>query len=223
MGVSPSRPAPGSRRYEATRQEVGRAPPATSAPPAPAQLQCFQCHGRMNFSQPNHAAVQAIMCPYCNTINGVDLPTNSSSHRHAAGHAAGPSRAPHDSVQTVLNDDLIQRLQLLQRMQPTELLLMREMLEQMNGHATSAASVGANRAQIDRCTSAWTIDDASRASLSGGCTICLEEFEVGQGMRTLPCLHSFHAHCVESWLEKKRECPNCNFDISKAASAANEI
>jgi E3 ubiquitin-protein ligase SDIR1 len=180
----------------------------------------------MNIDLANRTTVQAIMCPYCNAINGVD--------QLASGLRRQPNanlQASHESSRdrSVLSEELVQRLQLLQRMQPAELLMMREMLEHMNGpavsatNATSATNAGATCGQIDRCTSTWTIDDTSRASLSGGCTICLDDFEVGQGMRTLPCFHSFHAHCIESWLEKKRECPNCNFDIFKATSAANEV
>nr|DAD48908.1 TPA_asm: hypothetical protein HUJ06_018845 [Nelumbo nucifera] len=31
------------------------------------------------------------------------------------------------------------------------------------------------------------------------CVICLENFKAGDKCRLLPCRHSFHANCVNSW------------------------
>jgi len=39
------------------------------------------------------------------------------------------------------------------------------------------------------------------------CSICLEEFTVGQKMAMLPCLCYFHDRCIESWFQKNRQCP----------------
>ncbi|KAI9173346.1 hypothetical protein LWI28_000062 [Acer negundo] len=42
------------------------------------------------------------------------------------------------------------------------------------------------------------------------CVICLEIFVVGDKCRSLPnCRHSFHAHCIDSWLLKTPICPIC--------------
>merc|ERR1712129_370833 len=50
------------------------------------------------------------------------------------------------------------------------------------------------------------------------CTVCLEDIERGQQVRTLPCLHTFHAGCAEEWLKKKKLCPLCQFSIDGDAS-----
>lgn len=40
------------------------------------------------------------------------------------------------------------------------------------------------------------------------CSVCLEEFEEGQALCTLPqCLHKYHAGCVQTWLKHKATCP----------------
>ena len=36
---------------------------------------------------------------------------------------------------------------------------------------------------------------------------------MGARVRTLPCLHTFHAECAEEWLKKKKVCPLCQFSI----------
>ena len=47
------------------------------------------------------------------------------------------------------------------------------------------------------------------------CTICLCEFEEGEAMTTLPCLHLFHKECLEQWLREKGTCPMCNIGVEE--------
>ncbi|EEH48278.2 uncharacterized protein PADG_04362 [Paracoccidioides brasiliensis Pb18] len=39
------------------------------------------------------------------------------------------------------------------------------------------------------------------------CTICMEEYEVGDPLVRLECLCKFHKRCIVGWFEKKMECP----------------
>ncbi|KAG8004464.1 E3 ubiquitin-protein ligase Zswim2, partial [Nibea albiflora] len=39
------------------------------------------------------------------------------------------------------------------------------------------------------------------------CRICLQDFSLGQRVRTLPCQHQFHADCVDGILQKSNSCP----------------
>lgn len=41
------------------------------------------------------------------------------------------------------------------------------------------------------------------------CPICLAEYEGGESFRTLPCTHSFHAACIDTWLVTRNDCPLC--------------
>ncbi|KAJ1689553.1 hypothetical protein LUZ63_013708 [Rhynchospora breviuscula] len=41
------------------------------------------------------------------------------------------------------------------------------------------------------------------------CSICLEEFQNTQTVRTLSCSHFFHASCIDKWLGQKGTCPLC--------------
>ncbi|KAL4216496.1 hypothetical protein ACF0H5_024219 [Mactra antiquata] len=55
------------------------------------------------------------------------------------------------------------------------------------------------------------------------CTICLSEFEDGEDVRRLPCMHLFHIVCVDQWLGMNKKCPICRVDIeagSKDQAAA---
>lgn len=39
------------------------------------------------------------------------------------------------------------------------------------------------------------------------CTICMEEYEVGQALVRLECLCKFHQRCIVDWFDRKKECP----------------
>ncbi|KAL2093138.1 hypothetical protein ACEWY4_010450 [Coilia grayii] len=41
------------------------------------------------------------------------------------------------------------------------------------------------------------------------CRICLEDYERGEEITVLPCLHGFHSSCVLHWLQGNPTCPLC--------------
>ncbi|KAL5709541.1 RING-type E3 ubiquitin transferase [Ranunculus cassubicifolius] len=43
------------------------------------------------------------------------------------------------------------------------------------------------------------------------CSVCLEQVSVGEVLRSLPCLHQFHANCIDPWLRQQGTCPVCKF------------
>ncbi|XP_039802599.1 RING-H2 finger protein ATL80-like [Panicum virgatum] len=43
------------------------------------------------------------------------------------------------------------------------------------------------------------------------CAACLEGYAAGDTVRTLPCSHGFHGHCILRWLAASRLCPLCRF------------
>ncbi|KAF7831059.1 E3 ubiquitin-protein ligase SDIR1 isoform X1 [Senna tora] len=51
------------------------------------------------------------------------------------------------------------------------------------------------------------------------CSVCLEQVNVGDLLRSLPCLHQFHTNCIDPWLRQQGTCPVCKF---RAGSAWHE-
>lgn len=43
------------------------------------------------------------------------------------------------------------------------------------------------------------------------CSICLGDFEEGECLKSLPCVHFYHKDCIDSWLLVGHACPVCKF------------
>ncbi|KAJ0092866.1 hypothetical protein Patl1_25959 [Pistacia atlantica] len=47
----------------------------------------------------------------------------------------------------------------------------------------------------------------------GECVVCLEEYEVGEMGKEMPCKHRFHAKCIEKWLGIHGLCLVCRYKM----------
>mmetsp|Transcript_28706 Transcript_28706/g.46415 ORF Transcript_28706/g.46415 Transcript_28706/m.46415 type:complete len:779 (+) Transcript_28706:338-2674(+) len=46
------------------------------------------------------------------------------------------------------------------------------------------------------------------------CMICINSFESGERLRTLPCFHAYHVDCIDRWLAENSKCPVCQRDAN---------
>ena len=49
------------------------------------------------------------------------------------------------------------------------------------------------------------------------CMICLNDYLVGDVVKTLPCFHMFHPDCINEWLERSKLCPLCKTSVEIGA------
>lgn len=51
---------------------------------------------------------------------------------------------------------------------------------------------------------------AAMVAVAERCSICLQDYETGESIKTLPCTHVYHCGCIERWLgECRGSCPVC--------------
>lgn len=52
------------------------------------------------------------------------------------------------------------------------------------------------------------------------CVICMIEFTVGETVRYLPCMHTYHVECIDDWLMRSFTCPSCMEPVDAALLVA---
>lgn len=55
------------------------------------------------------------------------------------------------------------------------------------------------------------------------CPICSEDYILGEIATLLPCTHVYHRACVLPWLEQKRTCPICRFELKDSIPSLEEL
>ena len=54
----------------------------------------------------------------------------------------------------------------------------------------------------------FTTDHVTEAEVNGECTVCMENYQVCQERKHLPCGHIFHSSCIDTWLQNSSlNCP----------------
>lgn len=48
------------------------------------------------------------------------------------------------------------------------------------------------------------------------CSICLENYEIGDQKKILPCFHNFHEKCADQWLIRNGSCPICKHRLNQS-------
>lgn len=48
------------------------------------------------------------------------------------------------------------------------------------------------------------------------CVICMIEFVIGDRVRYLPCMHTYHTECIDDWLMRSFTCPSCMEPVDAA-------
>ncbi|XP_077251994.1 E3 ubiquitin-protein ligase SDIR1-like [Tasmannia lanceolata] len=54
------------------------------------------------------------------------------------------------------------------------------------------------------------------------CSVCLDQVNVGELIRSLPCLHQFHVNCIDPWLQQQGTCPVCKFRAGSGWQESDE-
>ncbi|RBR12380.1 uncharacterized protein FIESC28_08640 [Fusarium coffeatum] len=88
--------------------------------------------------------------------------------------------------------------------------------------ATMTVAGGADAVSAATRTSS-SPEGAGEGASDQQCSICTEDFKVGEDVRVLPCKHQFHPACIDPWLiNVSGTCPLCRYDLRPGKGAASE-
>lgn len=63
------------------------------------------------------------------------------------------------------------------------------------------------------CLPETTVGEGEARESGECCPVCLDAYETGDALRTMPCAHGFHERCIFKWLCASRLCPLCRFKL----------
>lgn len=131
-------------------------------------------------------------------------------------HSSTPRRAvARTTVQRAMSHAILVPLISLESLLQSTHRRVRLLVREQNPQAPRVANPPAQRAAIAALPS-HKVTSAEVAAASESrkiCAVCMEEFQAGEQMRTLPCLHDFHKRCVDRWLRRQGVCPICKHRV----------
>ncbi|CAN6372589.1 unnamed protein product [Urochloa humidicola] len=68
-----------------------------------------------------------------------------------------------------------------------------------------------------------TVGEGEATEEEEECAVCLESYEAGDAVRTMPCGHGFHDHCIFGWLAVSRLCPLCCFALLAEVDSDTDV
>lgn len=69
-------------------------------------------------------------------------------------------------------------------------------------------------ARIDNNTTTMTYRRPTTPGPEETCIVCMDPYTEGDVLRALPCLHRYHAQCVDRWLAQSVFCPECRHPLA---------
>eukprot|EP00440_Ansanella_granifera_P003420 gb/GFBE01003715.1/.p1 GENE.gb/GFBE01003715.1/~~gb/GFBE01003715.1/.p1 ORF type:complete len:249 (+),score=25.38 gb/GFBE01003715.1/:1-747(+) len=192
--------------------------------PEPITVQCGSCPNQFQVQMPAPQRMDVRLCQHCGCLNQYPLPrigqpfpevrcgtcshisrrrgtVTENDRRHADLFAATGGVGPMVSVS-------------IGGQRRTVPLAMLRALMAQEGRNNAAAD-----GDIAALPSTKVADVASLGE-QNCCTVCIEDFKDGDDLKTLPCLHMFHAQCIETWLKRDNSCPSCRAPIGRRAGSS---
>ena len=72
---------------------------------------------------------------------------------------------------------------------------------------------GLSNEQIEGLDLTRVTSEVQHSLIEECCSICLETFGQDECVRKIKCKHVFHQKCIDQWLVRKGECPNCKASL----------
>ena len=84
----------------------------------------------------------------------------------------------------------------------------------MNNDENKYGSPPASKSEINKLKKyVLSEENLSKFGCENSCSVCKEDFVIGNKMMDLPCKHYFHEECLMPWLNQHDSCPICRFEL----------
>ena len=184
---------------------------------------CHACSRSMSYSGDDHN--MGLLCPYCGSSFLEEQDVQQQQERQ---HLQQRRRDLQDlsSEQSRRLANAATMLQLLEQQLHGEMaslhgaVVRRDEQQQLQegGSEPSACLSPLMRKKLRKAKM-----DTDTVCSQPSCPICSEDFEVGGVQLCMPCSHFYHEACVLPWLDAKRTCPICRFELTNAVPSADDL
>ena len=84
----------------------------------------------------------------------------------------------------------------------------------MNNDENKYGSPPAAKSEINKLKKyVLSKENLKKLGCENSCSVCKEDFVIGNKMMDLPCKHYFHEECLMPWLNQHDSCPICRFEL----------
>lgn len=92
----------------------------------------------------------------------------------------------------------------------------------MNTYNGPMGNPPAPKSEIEKLPEITICKDDTSKEDTNSCTVCMEDFSVGDKAIKMPCNHLFHKGCLVPWLELHNSCPVCRHELPSSEGSDNQ-
>lgn len=84
----------------------------------------------------------------------------------------------------------------------------------MQNDSNRYGSPPASQKSISKLKTQEINDENKENYLNQECSVCKENYKIGDKVHIMPCEHNFHQDCLLPWLKEHNSCPVCRYELS---------
>jgi len=174
---------------------------------------CYNCKKTFNKIYIESQPIECIFCynQICEEITGNE---NNNPQNYIPYNPRGEEQQPQiiriSNPNNFLIDFVLNLLNLEYEEEEIETILNYIMNNDTNRYGSPPAS----KTEIEKLNKyILTKEKLDNLGIENICSVCKEEFQIGNEMLDLPCKHYFHKDCLMPWLNQHDSCPICRFEL----------
>ena len=174
---------------------------------------CYNCKKTFNKIYIESQPIECIFCynQICEEITGNE---NNNPQNYIPYNPRGEENQPQIIRISNPNNFLIDFVLNLLNMNYEEEEIETILNYLMNNDTNRYGSPPASKKEIEKLNKyILTKEKLDNFGIENICSVCKEEFQIGNEMLDLPCKHYFHKDCLMPWLNQHDSCPICRFEL----------